>query len=385
MASGDEIVVVNGGSSSVKLAVFSDTRRVWSGEISNIGAGARFRRSDRPTGEANVAAPDQASALTVLMEAAANQLSQKTPLAVGHRVVHGGADFRMPVVIDEGVAKRLNQLAVLAPLHMPQNLAAIAAARAAWPSSPQIAAFDTMFHATLPARAARMALPHELLDPNLRRYGFHGLSFESILAALAAAGVDVAAERIVIAHLGAGASACAVKDGRSIETTMGFSTLSGLPMNTRCGDLDPGALLYLLLERGLKPEALQHMLYERSGLAALAQGDMKELLSRRATDPDARFAVEYFCYQARRHMGALIASLGGLDRLVFTGGIGTNAAPVRAEICAGLDFLGVDIDVVRNVAGERRISAQAARVLVEVIPTDEEGVIAAYVRSLISA
>jgi acetate kinase len=305
--------------------------------------------------------------------------------AVGHRIVHGGLDCDCPLMVTPAVEKRLRGLIPLAPLHQPHNLAGIAAVRTARPRLPQIACFDTAFHRSLPRPATLTSLPRELYEDGIRRYGFHGLSYEYIVDALRREGVDVDRERIIVAHLGNGASMCALRGGQSIETTMGFSTLAGLPMGTRCGDLDPGIVLYLLAEKGMSVERVQRLLYEESGLLGVSglSRNMQDLLAK-AAEPAAAAAVELFCYQARRHLAALTAPLGGLDRLVFTGGIGANAPAVRAQICAGLAHLGIVLDAERNVAGGRRIAADTSRVAVEALPTDEELMIARHVRETLT-
>lgn len=306
-----------------------------------------------------------------------------TWLGVGHRFVHGGEAFSAPQIITGEIEQRLQSLAPLAPLHMPQSLAGVAAVRKRWPHASQVASFDTAFHASLPARARVLALPQELLGAEVRRYGFHGLSYQSILLALTEAGVEVEGERILIAHLGAGASMCAIAGGQSVETTMGFSTLAGLPMATRCGDIDPGALLHILADTSLSPNELRRALYQDSGLKALAglDGDMKQLLAHRL-EPAAALAIEVFCYAARRSIASLAAAMGGLDRLVFTGGIGERADAIRTEICAGLEFLGVELDARANSAGQTKLSPEGARVLVEARTSNEEGVIARHVAAL---
>ena len=385
-----EILVINCGSSSVKLGVFDAraSRRIWSAGVERIGqADPRFQGVE---GEGLVGGevrkiPDHGAALHVLLEAVGRRAPSSRLRAIGHRVVHGGSEFDHPRVLDVAAEAKLSGFVPLAPLHMPQNLAGIAAARHLWPDLPQIACFDTMFHRTLPRRAAMMALPRALFERGVRRYGFHGLSYEFVVGALKSDGVDVARERIIIAHLGAGASMCAIENGRSIETTMGFSTLAGLPMSTRCGDLDPGAILHLLTEDRLSPDELQQLLYQESGLLGLSglSGDMKALIAR-ADEARAAEAIDYFCYQARRHVGALAAVLGGLDRLVFTGGIGVNAPAVRAQICGGLGFLGIELDSARNAEGAGLLSSDASAVLVEMRQTDEELVIARHVGDLMA-
>jgi acetate kinase len=289
-------------------------------------------------------------------------------------------------MVTMAIEARLRQLIPLAPLHQPHNLAGITAIRKARPDIPQIACFDTAFHHDLPRLATLTALPQQLYDQGVRRYGFHGLSYEYVVDALRGSGVDVDREHIIIAHLGSGASMCAMSGGHSVETTMGFSTLAGLPMGTRCGDLDPGIVLYLLKEKGMTVERVEHLLYEESGLRGVSglSGNMQDLLAR-STEPAAIEAVEVFCYQARRHLAALTATLGGLDRLVFTGGIGANAPTVRAQICAGLEYLGIQLDVARNAGNDRVVSPDASDVAIETFPTDEELMIARHVRQVLAA
>ncbi|MDP3736339.1 MAG: acetate/propionate family kinase [Hyphomonadaceae bacterium] len=380
------VLVLNSGSSSIKAAIFdgADPQRFWSGAVERIGLPDGRVWSSLRDGSATRevrAIGDHDVALSLLLESATRQIPTDGLAAVGHRVVHGAAEFSTPLLVDEAADTRLRRLIPLAPLHMPQNLKGIAAARSAWPNLPQIACFDTMFHAGLPRNAALLALPRRYFDAGVRRYGFHGLSYEYVLETLARSGVNLSRERIVAAHLGAGASMCALKGGRSVETTMGFSTLSGLPMGSRCGDIDPGVLLYLLSEDGLSLEQLQHTLYEESGLVGLSgeSADMRDLLARQG-DRAAEEAIDFFCYQARRQIGGLAAVLGGLDRLVFTGGIGAHASAVRARICSDLDHLGVRLCERRNLAGERLISADESRVPVEAMETDEEQMIARHVR-----
>jgi acetate kinase len=386
-----EILVVNCGSSSVKLGVFdaSASHRLWSAGVERIGQAEprlQILESESPVAGDSWEIHDHDAALRILFEAVRQRAPRSRLRAIGHRVVHGGSEFDRPQILDAAAEAKLLALVPLAPLHMPQSLAGVTAARRLWPNLPQIACFDTMFHSTLPPRAAMMALPRALFEQGVRRYGFHGLSYEFVVGALKSDGVDLTSERIIIAHLGAGASMCAIKNGGSIETTMGFSTLAGLPMSTRCGDLDPGAILHLLTDDRLSLDELQRLLYRESGLLGLSgiSGDMKVLLAQ-ADEPHAAEAIDFFCYQARRHVGALAAVLGGVDRLVFTGGIGVNAPAVRAQICGGLAFLGLDLDSARNAEGVRVLSSDASAVLVELRQTDEELVIARHVRDFMAA
>ena len=393
MSAGTAILVINSGSSSVKFALFAAEEplsRLWSGAIERIGlANGRFHAVDAngaPVLDETRDIADHETALSLLLEAVERHPSGVRLAAVGHRVVHGGPDCDCPVIMTVALETRLRQLSPLAPLHQPHNLAGIAAVRRARPGLPQIACFDTAFHHDLPRLARLAALPREFYDEGIRRYGFHGLSYEYVIDALRRDGVDVDRERIIVAHLGNGASMSAVKGGRSVETTMGFSTLAGLPMGTRCGDLDPGIVLYLLTEKGMTVERVQHLLYEESGLLGLSglSRNMQDLLARSA-EPAAIEAVEFFCYQARRHLAALTAVLGGIDRLVFTGGIGANAPAVRAKVCTGLEYLGIALEDELNASGARLISADASRVAIEAFPTDEELMIARHVQQVLTA
>jgi acetate kinase len=388
------ILVINCGSSSVKFALFADvdsTPRLWSGAIERIGLpDGRFHATDEKGNsviDETVAIPDHPEALRMLLEKLSQHPSGATPIAVGHRVVHGGAGCDCPVMVDVALLTRLRRLIPLAPLHLPHNLAGIAAVRGVRPDLPQIACFDTAFHQQLPRLAQLTSLPRAYANEGIHRYGFHGLSYEYVMGALHRRhGSTVAQERIVIAHLGNGASMAAIKDGRSIDTTMGFSTLGGLPMGTRSGDLDPGIILYLLTEKDMTAEQVQHILYEQSGLLGISgfSRNMQELLARQDSVAAAE-AVDFFCYQARKHLAALTASLGGLDRLVFTGGIGANSPAVRARITAGLSYLGVDLDRDRNDRNEPTISTESSAVAIEAFPTNEELMIARHVRHALAA
>jgi acetate kinase len=391
-ASNAVILVINSGSSSVKFALFTAEKlsRLWTGAIDRIGLeDSRFYAIDGSGAKVLDETEDIAdhkTALKLLLDAVEQHPSGARLAAVGHRVVHGGPKCDCPVFVTAGLEARLRKLNPLAPMHQPHNLAGIVAVRAARRNIPQVACFDTAFHHSLPRLARLTGLSRELYGEGIRRYGFHGLSYEYITDALRREAVDLEHERIIIAHLGNGASMCAVKSGRSIETTMGFSTLSGLPMGTRCGDLDPGIVLYLLTEKRMRIKQVQQLLYEESGLLGLSglSSSMEDLLGQ-LSEPAAVEAVEFYCYQARRHLAALTATLGGLDRLVFTGGVGANAPLIRTKICAGLDYLGIVIDPKRNADGERVISNETSGVAVEAFATDEELMIAQHVRHLLTA
>lgn len=387
---GSPILVLNAGSSSIKCGLY-------------VGSGSRLTRRARVhadlrddslvltvdgAGDSRVAAlarPETAAwdAAITLVLARAAEVATGPIAAVGHRVVHGGGRFERPVVVTPEVLRELATLEPLAPLHQPQNVAGIRAAVAALPDAIQVACFDTAFHHTCPPVATRLAIPRPWHDRGIRRYGFHGLSYESVAARLneVAGGMP---ERTVIAHLGAGASLCAVRGGRSIATTMGFTPLDGLVMATRSGSIDPGAVLHLILREGLSAAAVETMLTRESGLLGVSgsSGDMRVLLA--SADPRATEAVELFCERAARETASLAAALGGLDALVFTAGIGEHAAVIRERIAAKLAWLGLGFDATANAVHGPRISTAGSRVAAWVIPTDEEGVIAAHTASLVA-
>lgn len=375
------ILTVNCGSSSVRVACF-EADVVWRAHFSGIG-----REDPQLTivraGEIETTEPSRAADHGEALEALFSVLPPVAPIAIGHRVVHGGVDFVAPTLLGGGVEARLLDFAAMAPLHQGANLAGVAAARARWPARPHVACFDTAFHASLPKTASMMALPRDFFSAGVRRFGFHGLSIASILAALQSDGVDTSRERIVVAHLGAGASMTGIEGGRSIETSMGFSTVSGLPMATRSGDIDPGVVLHLL-RGGRSIDEVEDILNRRSGLLGLSglSGDMAELLV--SQDARAGEAVEAFCRTARRWLAGLAGVLGGVDRVVFSGGIGENAPRVRAAICEGLVFMGVDLDPARNQAGAGVISRAGAQIIIEVRAADEEAVIARETRAVLA-
>jgi acetate kinase len=380
------IAVINAGSSSLKFAVFVGTRRRLRGLIDGLGNAGRAVVRDAQGSmvhEEDLAAADHADALAWLF-ACLDRLDVR-PRAVGHRVVHGGAELVEPVLVDADAVARIEALISLAPLHQPHNLAAIRAIAARFPGLPQIACFDTAFHASLPPLERLFALPRDYAERGLRRYGFHGLSYEYIASRLPALDPEAARGRTIVCHLGNGASLCAMHGGRSVATTMGFTALDGLPMGTRCGALDPGVLLHLLEYEGLSPAQLQDLLYRRSGLLGLSgvSSDMRDLLA--SSDPRAAEAVDYFCHRVARELGSLTAALGGLDALVFTGGIGEHAAPVRARICERSRWLGVELDADANTVNAERLHAPAGKVAIYRIATDEEAVIVRHVDRLLSS
>ena len=310
-------------------------------------------------------------------------LSQHRLSAVGHRVVHGGTRFSGPVRVDVRILSELRALIPLAPLHQPHNLAAIEAVADEAPWLDQVACFDTAFHRTQPAVAQAFALPRRYADAGIRRYGFHGLSYEYVAATLPRLDQRAAAGRTVVAHLGNGASMCALEGGQSVATTMGFTALDGLMMGTRCGAIDPGVLLYLIDRHRMDAAQLQQLLYEQSGLLGVSgrSSDMRDLLA--STEPAAREAIDLFVYRASRELGSLAAALGGLDALVFTGGIGENAAPIRARICQEASWLGLRLDPEANARGGPCITTADSAAAAWVVPTNEELMIAMHARALL--
>jgi acetate kinase len=304
-------------------------------------------------------------------------------MAVGHRVVHGGPDFDRPALIDHGLVSRLERYATLAPLHQPHNLAPIKSLLTNFPSLPQVACFDTAFHRGHAGVADQYAIPWQLYEEGVRRYGFHGLSYEYIAKTLPKVAPE--ADRVIVAHLGSGASMCALKGGHSVESTMGFTALDGLPMGTRPGQIDPGVVLYLMSEKGMAPGRVQDFLYRDCGLKGLSgvSNDMRELLESR--DPRAAFAIDYFTYRVGLCAGMLAAALQGIDAFVFTAGIGENSSAIRARVAEKLAWLGVVIDPAENAKNAVKISQAGSRIPVYVIPTDEERMIAEHTLSMLWA
>jgi acetate kinase len=304
-------------------------------------------------------------------------------LGVGHRVVHGGARFTKPVVVTPEILAELKELIPLAPLHQPYNLAAIEAVEERLPGVPQVACFDTSFHRDHAAVADLIPLPREICKGGLQRYGFHGLSYEYIASHLPAVAPDIAKGKVIVAHLGSGASLCALNDGRSVDTTMGYTAVEGLCMGTRPGSIDPGAVLYLFQNLGLSVKEVETMLYKKSGLIGISgiSNDMRDLLGRE--EPEARLAVDYFVYRIAKEIGALAAALGGVDALVFTAGIGENSAEIRRRVCESSAWLGIQLDHERNEQKADRISIPQSKISVWVIPTNEELMIALHTGELL--
>jgi acetate kinase len=383
------IAVLNAGSSSIKFGVYgADDNMILRGRLERLGGAPSLEVSD---GQGQVIEehswPDGAMdhrAGTAEIIRAVRDLLDAPVAAVGHRVVHGGMKYAAPVRIDAAVIDELRGLIPLAPLHQPHNLAPIETILVGAPQLAQVACFDTAFHRAQPPLAQMFALPRRLTDAGVRRYGFHGLSYEYVAGQLARLSPELAGGRVIVAHLGNGASLCALKAGCSLATTMGFTAVDGLMMGTRCGALDPGVLLYLMDTEGLDARALEALVYRQSGLLGVSgvSADMREL--RASTEPAAGEAIALFVYRVVREIGSLAAALGGLDGLVFTGGIGENDAAARADIAAGCRWLGVVVDAKRNSQGAGCISADGASIPVWVVPTDEERMIARHTRALLA-
>jgi acetate kinase len=387
------ILVVNAGSSSLKFKAYAPgpeggLAAIGDGQFEELATAPRLRARAGGAVIAERAWPagerlDHAEAVAELARIAPALLGGRNLAAIGHRVVHGGTRFDSPVRIDDRVLDALEALVPLAPLHQPHNLAPIRAWRAARPELPQVACFDTAFHRVQPTIAQSFALPERFARDGVRRYGFHGLSYAYVAGRLPVLDPALADARIVVAHLGNGASLCAMRGGRSVASTMGFTALDGLMMGTRCGAIDPGVLIHLIDRYAMGPRDLERLLYRESGLLGVSgiSSDMRAL--RASADPRARQAIDLFVYRAGREIGSLAAALGGLDALVFTAGIGENDAATRAEICAMSGWLGVELDQATNRAGGPRISAASARVSAWVVPTDEESMIAAGTRAIL--
>jgi acetate kinase len=389
------ILVLNAGSSSVKFLLFAEQDGglvpVLRGQVEGIRTAPHFIaygdsgqvRAEKSWGESEKL--DHAGAVQHIATFLGELRDEFELKAVGHRVVHGGIEYVRPVRLDPGVLVALEKYIPLAPLHQPHNLAPIRMLLGQRPDLPQVACFDTAFHATNPEVSQRFAIPAELHDAGVRRYGFHGLSYEYVASVLANYDARAAAGKTVVLHLGNGSSMCALGAGRSVANTMGFTALDGLPMGTRCGAIDPGVLLYLMDERGMDARAIEKLLYSQSGLLGISgtSSDMRKLLG--ADDARARLAVDVYTYRIGREMGSLAAALGGVDAIVFTAGIGENSTEIRARICRDAAWLGVELDAVANTQGGPRISTPDSRVSAWVIPTNEELMIARHTQQLLAA
>jgi acetate kinase len=377
------IAVINAGSSSIKFALYEvgSEALLFRGEVEQIGVSPHLQVADASgTRVAERRWPakgfDHRAATQEILETGRALMEYEPVAAVGHRVVHGGTKYALPTRIDRSVIADLGELVLLAPLHQPHNLAPIETIADAAPQVPQVACFDTAFHRSQPEIAQLFGLPRELTKSGIRRYGFHGLSYEYVTSRVPEIAPELADARIVIAHLGNGASLCAVHGGRSVATTMGFTAVDGLIMGTRCGTIDPGVLLYLMNSHRMDARAIEKLIYRQSGLLGVSgiSSDMREL--RASSDPAAAEAIALFVYRIVREVGSLTAALGGVDALIFTGGIGENDAAIRAEVAEGCRWLGVELDEARNAHGEGRISVDTSRISAWVVPTDEERMIA---------
>jgi acetate kinase len=389
------ILTINGGSSSIKFALFEagdSLRRILEGAIERIGlpeATLRVKGLDQADNFSRlVTAPDHTVAVGALMDWVEERLGCDALTAVGHRVVHGGPKYTKPQRITEEMVEELHRLSPFDPEHLPEEILLTEAFHRRFPDLPQVACFDTAFHHDLPRVARLLPIPRRYEAQGVRRYGFHGLSYEFLMGELARlAGTEAAQGRVILAHLGNGASLSAVRDGKSIDTSMGFTPASGLVMSSRSGDLDPGLVSYLARTEKMSAAQFQHLVNHASGLLGVSEtsSDMRDLLDREAQDVRAAEAIGLFCYQAKKWIGAFAAALGGLDTLVFAGGIGENAPTVRARICDGLGFLGIELEEKRNAANEGVISTAASRVAVRVIRTDEELMIARSVCRIVGS
>ncbi|MBV8120217.1 MAG: acetate/propionate family kinase [Alphaproteobacteria bacterium] len=385
------IGVINAGSSSLKFSFYEGEKRLLTGQVDGIGVHPKASASG-PGGE-TIAPPElggrpptvPSEFLPVIIPWARERLGNRSLAALGHRVVHGGMRYSRPARVTPELLAELERLVPLAPLHEPHNLAPIKMALQLNPQLPQVACFDTAFHRTAPEVEQAFALPYAFYQEGIRRYGFHGLSYEYIASVLPERASEIAHGRIVAAHLGNGCSACALKDRVSVATTMGFTALDGLPMGTRCGELDAGVVLHLIQQKGMDADQLVDLLYRHSGMLGLSgvSSDFRELLA--SPEPHARFAVEVFCYRAARHIASLAAAMGGLDGVVFTAGVGEHAAPVREAICRACAWLGLELDETANREHRERISTRASRVVALVIKTDENVMIARHARALVQS
>ena len=389
------ILVLNAGSSSIKFSAFLDRagqpELLLRGEIEGLYTSPRFAATDaagtsigkREWGTGTRLGHD--GAIAHLIEFLHENRADHRLGAAGHRVVHGGLKYSKPTFVNAEVLANLEKLIPLAPLHQPHNLAPIRVMAERTPQLPQVACFDTAFHRAQPELAQAFALPPSITERGVRRYGFHGLSYEYVAGALGHFDATAAAGRVVVAHLGNGASMCAIAGGRSVASTMGFTAVDGLPMGTRCGAIDPGVMLYLMDELKMDARAIETLIYQQSGLLGVSglSSDMRTLLA--STDPNAALAVDLFVYRIGRELGSLAAALGGLDALVFTGGIGEHAAAIRARVCRDADWLGVELDPHANETGGPRISTRSSRTGAWVIPTNEELMIARHTQRLVGA
>jgi len=388
------ILVLNAGSSSTKFALFEengDLAECLRGQIEGLGTATphleAYWINDKLADERlePAKARDHEAALETVLTVLASTIGKTAVEAVGHRIVHGGVEFTLPVVLDQVSLDKLEKLNPLAPLHQPHNLSGVRAARGAFPDALQVGCFDTAFHRSHPWVNDTYALPREFYREGIRRYGFHGLSYEYVIERMKEITPLDEQGRVVVMHLGNGASMCAIRNGHSIGSSMGFTALDGLPMGTRCGQLDPGVVLYLLQEKRMTPDEITDLLYRRSGLKGLSglSQDMRELEA--AGTPEAAQAIAYFVDRIRRELGAMAAVLSGVDAVVFCGGIGEHAWRIRQQVCEGFEWLGIELDDARNRASETVISSERSRARVFVVNTNEEMMIARHTARLLAA
>lgn len=382
---GQNILVINAGSSSIKFALYSNLRplakTLCSGQVENIGAAAKFHFKLQSGTSGDDLWPDannHSTAFDVLIDWLLARFERNSLAVVGHRIVHGGPRFDHPVLVDAEVIDYLQSTVPLAPLHQPQIISGVQSLQKHFPTVPQVACFDTGFHRTQTSQVKHYAIPEEWYEKGVRRYGFHGLSYEYISEQLHTVAPDLAHGKVIVAHLGNGASLCAMLNGKSVDTTMGFSALDGLPMGTRPGNLDAGVVLYLLGQCGMQFKEIETLLYKQSGLLGMSgiSNDVRTLLA--SDEPRAKMAIDYFVYRVNRQIGALTAALGGLDALVFTAGIGEHSHIIRERICELAGWLGIELDGAANAAGNESIAKMGSSPQVFVIPTDEELMIARH-------
>jgi acetate kinase len=389
----DYALVLNAGSSSLKFSVYwrpevDDWRLASRGQIEGVGTSPRISARDA-TGQVLIDQKldgqvcDHLSAFDTLAECLRSVYRGAQVVGIGHRVVHGGTRYTRPTVVTPEVLAELYPLVPLAPLHQPYNLAAIEAVSERFPDAPQVACFDTSFHRSQSRVASLIPLPREICGSEVQRYGFHGLSYEYVASILPRVAPEIAGGRVIVAHLGSGASLCALKDGKSVDTSLGFTALDGLCMSTRPGAIDPGVVLYLFQSLGLAPKEVETILYSKSGLLGISgiSNDMRDLLA--SSEPEACLAVDYFVYRAAKEIGALAAVLSGIDGLVFTAGIGENSVEIRRRICESCAWLGIEIDAIANARNGPRISGPSSMVSAWVIPTNEELMIARHTGMLL--
>ncbi len=388
------ILSINGGSSSIKFALFkveNSLKNLFSGEIENIGTKAAIlnfiHAANQKKNNLKIEASDHEQAANHLIDWLEKQVDFSSISAIGHRIVHG-MKHTQPELVTDDLLKELKKISAFDPDHLPEEIKLINVFKSRYPALKQIACFDTSFHTSMPVVAKLLSIPRRYFEMGIQRYGFHGLSYAYLMEVLSRLdGEEVAKGKVILAHLGSGASLAAVKDGKSIDTSMGFTPTSGLPMSTRTGDLDPGVAWYLMQEENLTPKKFSHLINYESGLLGLSEtySDMRELMKIKDKDNRAKEAIELFCYQTKKWIGSFSAALGGLDILVFSGGIGEHSSEVRSKICDNLAFLGIELDEIKNRNNEPVISTEAGKVTVRVIKTNEELMIAKMVSDVLNS